>query len=185
MRLILASASSARRELLRSAGFDFDVVAARVRELRGRCRPLCGTVLENARRKAAAVARRHRGRWVLAADTMIEFEGRLYGKPSGRGDGIGLLARMAGKTHTLATGIVLCRDRRAIERVVESRVTLRPLGRREIARIVRTPERFAGGYAVVGKDDPLVERIEGSFTNVVGLPMEVVAPLLEKRLRTQ
>ena len=181
--LILASASAARQELLRDAGFAFQVVPARVRELRGRGRSLEETVLENARRKAAAVSRRFSDRWVLAADTMIEFEGRLHGKPRDRRDGIELLSRMAGQTHLLATGLVFRRGERSIERVAKSRVTLRRLSFERIAELVRDPERYAGGYAVVERNDPLVERIEGSYSNVVGLPMEVVRPLLETRLR--
>jgi septum formation protein len=180
--LILASASPARRELLRSAGFDFEIVASKVRELRGRSRTLAQTVLENAKRKAAAIAHIHGDRWILAADTMIEFEGRIYGKPSGRGEGIDLLCRMAGKRHTLSTGLVLRRGKKILEKVVTSRVTLRKLDRVQISKIVRTPHRFAGGYAVVEKKDPLVEQIEGSFTNVIGLPMEIVTPLLESYL---
>lgn len=182
MGLILASASPARQELLRRGGYRFEAMPADLRELRGRGRTLEETVLENARRKAAAVARKRPSAWVLAADTMIEFEGRLYGKPGGRDAGIDLLARMAGKTHRLATGVVLRRGAKTIEKVVLSRVTLRPLGRAAIAGLVRMPERFAGGYAVVEKGDPLVEKIEGSFSNVVGLPMETVGPLLEKHL---
>ncbi len=177
--LILASASEARQELLREAGVAFEAVPARIRELRGRGRSLGDTVLENARRKAAEVSRRFPDRWVLAADTMIEFEGRIYGKPSGRADGIALLGRMAGKTHVLATGVVLRRWARQIQRVVRSRVTLRTLERARIARLAKAPHRYAGGYAVVAENDPLVERIEGSYSNVVGLPMELVGPLLE------
>ncbi len=180
--VILASASPARRQLLRDAGFEFEVLASRVRELRGRGRSLEETVVENARRKAGWAARRAPGRWVLAADTMIEFEGGLYGKPSGRRDGVALLARMAGKRHVLATGVVLRRDERAIVKVARSTVTLRPLDRTRIASIVNAPERYAGGYAAIESDDPLVERIDGSFTNVVGLPMEIVGPLLVKHV---
>lgn len=178
--IILASASPARQALLREAGIAFEVRPSGVPELRGRGRTLGDTVLENARRKAASVARRSPGRWVLAADTMIEFEGRIYGKPKGRDDGVDLLARMAGKSHVLATGVVLRKGRRVVEKVARTRVTVRRLSRDEIARIVRTPEKYAGGYAVEEKSDPLVERIDGSFSNVVGLPMEIVKPLLEK-----
>lgn len=178
MKLILASASPARRELLKNAGFAFDVDTAEIPELRGRGRTLEETVLENARRKGIVVARRHPDAWVLSADTMIEFEGRIHGKPSGHEDGVELLARMAGRTHRLATGVVLRRRSRAIERVAITLVTMKNNSRERIAKIVKTPTRFAGGYAIEERNDPLVDHVEGSFTNVVGLPMEVVVPLL-------
>ncbi|MBI2930682.1 MAG: Maf family protein [Planctomycetes bacterium] len=180
--LILASASAARRALLRRAGFRFKVVPAKVRELRGRGRTLRRTVLENARRKAAAVP----GERVLAADTMIAYGGKIYGKPSDRKAAVDLLARLAGKTHVLGTGIVLRDGRRVIERYVETRVTLRAMDRAAVARLVSgyDPRRFAGGYAI-RRRDPLIERIEGSFTNVVGLPMEVVGPMLHGAQRVR
>ncbi|HKS17321.1 MAG TPA: Maf family protein, partial [Planctomycetota bacterium] len=82
--LILASASPARRGLLRQAGVPFEVLPSNVRELRGRGRTLAATVVENALRKSRGAARRHPDRWVLAADTMIAFRGRIYGKPATR-----------------------------------------------------------------------------------------------------
>ncbi len=177
-RFILASASPARKQLLRRAGFRFDVIPSRAREgIRGGLRK---AVLANARRKAAAVARRHPGRWVLAADTLIEFEGSLHGKPRDFRAAEALLARMAGRAHRLATGVVLQRDRRRIERVAFTRVMMRAQPRERIRAVVRKSRatRLAGGYAIRRGRDPLVERLRGSFTNVVGLPMEIVSPLL-------
>ena len=180
--LILASASTARAALLRKAGIAFEIAPTRARELKGRGRTLRDAVLQNARRKAASAARRFPGRWILAADTMIEHRNRLYGKPRNRKAALDLLSRLAGSTHRLATGMVLRRDSRRIERVVISRVTMRDLDRGGLGRIVRSndPTRFAGGYSVRPKNDPLIARIDGSFTNVVGLPMEVVGPLVRK-----
>src|SRR5262245_50407356 len=110
--LILASASPARAGLLRSAGIRFKIVPSRARELKGRGLTLRQAVLANARLKAAPVARRFPEDWVLAADTMIEFEGRLYGKPRDRKAALALLGAMAGRTHRLATGVVLRRGSR-------------------------------------------------------------------------
>jgi len=171
---ILASGSRARRELLK--GFRFRVVVPGVREVRRRT--LRDTVLTNARRKADAVARQHPGTWVLAADTMIAFGGRIYGKPRDRKAALRLLTLLAGRTHVLGTGVVLQKDSFRIERYVTSRVTLRPDP--PLKKILRgtNPTSFAGGYAVRPGRDPLIERIEGSVTNVIGLPMERVEPLL-------
>ncbi|MFN3485502.1 MAG: Maf family protein [Planctomycetota bacterium] len=171
---ILASASPARRKLLR--GFRFRVVPSGVREVRRSS--LRATCLANARRKAAAVARRFPNTWVLAADTMLEFRGRLYGKPRSRAAAERLLRRLAGRTHVIGTAFVLQKNTFRIERFVRSRVTLRenpPLGK---ILLRYDPTRFAGGYALKPRRDPLVARVEGSVTNVIGLPMEELEPLL-------
>lgn len=182
-RFILASASPARKELLRRAGFAFDVVPSRVRERMERT--LRASVLANAERKSAAVSRRHPGRWVLAADTLIEFDGKQYGKPRSAAAAVSLLARLAGRTHRLATGVVLQRDGRRIRKAAFTKVTMRSQSRDRIAAIVRRyrATQLAGGYAIRPGRDPLVERVQGSFTNVVGLPMEIVGPLLRRTLR--
>ncbi len=161
--------------LLRRAGVRFVVRPSEVRELKGRGRTLRATVLENARRKCAAVP----GERVLAADTMIGYGGRIYGKPRSRKAAVDLLARLAGRTHVIATGVILRDGERTLERYAETKVTLRPLDRSAIARLLATyePTLYAGGY-IIRRNDPLIGRIDGSFTNVQGLPMEVVAPII-------
>jgi septum formation protein len=181
--LILASASPARRALLRRAGIRFQVVPSRVPELQGRGRTLDQTVLENAKRKARAVSRLFPDRWVLAADTLIEYGGRIYGKPKDRKGAVRVLARLAGRTHNLSTAVVLRKGRRVLRRIDRTRVTLRALSAAQISKILRRPEKLAGGYAIRRGRDPLVRSIDGSFTNVVGLPMEVVLPMLRSICR--
>lgn len=171
---ILASGSEARRRLLK--GYRFRVVPSRVREVRRRT--LHDTVVANARKKAEAVARKNPDAWVLAADTMIEFGGRIYGKPRNRKAALRLLRLLAGGTHVLATGVVLQKNRFRITRAAESRVTFRSNPPIEKILKKQDPTRFAGGYAIRPKNDPLIERVEGSVTNVIGLPMEIVEPLL-------
>src|SRR5262245_36151133 len=168
--LILASASPARQQLLREAGVPFEVRPSRARELRGRGRTLAATVLENALRKSRAAARRFPARWVLAADTMIAFRGRIYGKPASRKAALDLARRLSGTTHELATGVVLRRGGRLLKRVVLSRVKVRKLDDAALRRIFakEDPTKVAGGYRVRKGRDPLIERIDGSFTNVVG-----------------
>src|SRR5882672_27414 len=173
---ILASASPARRKLLK--GYTFKVVPSGVRELsRGGLKAVC---VGNARLKADAVAARFPTDWVLAADTMIAFAGRIYGKPRDRKAGASLLKKLAGKTHTLRTGVVLQKGSFRIVKFVTSKVTLHEDP--PIDEIVKKsdPSQFAGGYAIREKNDPLIARIDGSRSNVIGLPMETLEPLLKR-----
>lgn len=181
--LILASASPARQELLRAAGVPFECVPSRVREIQGRGRRLRDVVLSNARRKALVVSRRFPGRWVLGADTLIEFAGRIVGKPRTLREAESLHVELGGRWHRIATGVCLVRGREIRLLYVVSRVLVRRLDPSRLRRLYarRDPRGMAGGYAVERAHDPLIERVEGSFTNVLGLPMEVVLPLLEAR----
>ena len=116
---------------------------------------------------------------------MIAFRGRIYGKPATRKAALDLARRMSGTTHELATGVVLRRGARVLKRAVISKVKVRRLDESSLRRIfARTdPTRVAGGYRVKKGRDPLIERIDGSFTNVIGLPMEWVLKSLPKGLR--
>jgi septum formation protein len=172
---ILASASQGRRELLK--GYRFKVVPSGIREVR---RPtLRATVLDNAKLKAAAVARRFPGTWVLAADTMIAYRGKIYGKPPSRKAALRLFRLLAGKTHVLATGVCLQKDGRRIVKYATSKVVVRKDP--PIEKMLRShdPTKYAGGYAIREKNDPMIERIIGSRSNVIGLPLEIVTPLLK------
>ena len=165
-----------RKKLLK--GFKFRVVPSGVREVRRKT--LQATCVTNARLKADAVARRHPTDWVLAADTMIAYGGKIYGKPRDRKAAVRLLRSLAGKTHTLGTGVVLQKGNFRIVKYVTSKVTL--YDDPPIEKIVAKsdPTKYAGGYAIREKNDPLIRRIDGSASNVVGLPMELLAPLLRK-----
>jgi septum formation protein len=172
---ILASASLSRRKLLK--GHHFRVVPSGVREVRRTT--LRATCMANARLKAGAVAKRFPLEWVLAADTMIAYRGRIYGKPRDRKSAARLLRTLSGTTHLLGTGVVLQKGTFRIKRFVTSKVTFHddPPVEKIVART--DPTKFAGGYAIRRKKDPLVARIEGSLSNVIGLPMEILDPLLK------
>ena len=152
------------------------MVPSGVREVRaGGLQKTCVT---NARRKADAVAARFPTEWVLAADTLIAYGGKIYGKPRDRKAAAALLRKLSGRTHVLGTGVVLQKGKFRIVRYVTSKVTLHDDP--PVDAIVRRtdPTQYAGGYAIKEKNDPLIARVDGSRSNVIGLPMEILAPLL-------
>jgi septum formation protein len=131
--------------------------------------------------KAAAVCERFPGRVVLAADTSVVLEERIFGKPADREDARRMLALLQGRIHEVLTGYVVADGRGALRRgVARSLVTMRPLSGPEIEAYLEVGEYGdkAGAYAAQGKGSGLVERIEGSYTNVVGLPLEPVRAIL-------
>ena len=135
-----------------------------------------------ARAKAAAIAGGRPAAWVLAADTIVEVDGVMLGKPAGAEDAARMLGRLADREHRVATGFALLAPggaEREVE-VVVTRVRFRPLDTRAIRAYVDTgePEGKAGGYAIQGKGAGLIDRIDGSFSNVIGLPLVEVSRAL-------
>jgi septum formation protein len=134
-------------------------------------------VLENARRKARAVT----GDLVLACDTEVNVDGAVFGKPADADEARAMLGRLSGRTHEVLGGLVLRRDGRECEALAVTNVEFRELDEAEIAGYVATGEwqGRAGGYAIQGRGAALVERIEGDFWNVVGLPVPQLIRLLK------
>ena len=180
--IILASASPRRAELLESAGIRFEVVPGHIDET-----PLPGElpvdhVIRLAREKAAEVALRESGRIFIGADTIVLCDGEIMGKPRDNDDAKRMLAKLSGRTHQVITGFTMIdrRDGRTITRAVSTDVSFKPLQDEEIAVYVATgcPLDKAGAYAIQGGAAYMVARIDGSYTNVVGLPLcEVVEAL--------
>jgi septum formation protein len=181
-RLILASGSPRRVQLLREAWFDPEVVHPDVAELS--CDFLTPSELTrfNARLKAAAVAVQFPDSVVLGADTVVALGLEVFGKPQDLDDAHRMLHKLVGKTHEVITGVAMIETNiaRLTLRAVSSTVTFRSLTTREIKDYLQTvnPLDKAGSYAAQNSANALIERINGSFTNVVGLPMELVGPLL-------
>lgn len=182
VRLVLASQSPRRAELLERAGFDFDVVSAQIDEA-----PLAGEtprahVLRLAAAKADAVVRRLPERVVLGADTVVVVDGHLLGKPVDDRDAARILRLLAGRVHEVLTGVVLRDGARAVSGVDTTRVHFTSLTDETIARYVATgePRGKAGAYAIQGIASRFVDWIEGSYTNVVGLPVTLVDRLLHE-----
>ena len=184
MRLILASGSPRRAELLDSAGFDFEVFPADVDESALPDEEPGPYALRVACAKAERIAR-DRGNpndVVLAADTVVVAGGRIMGKPSDEADAKSMLEQLSGAVHVVLTAVVLCRAGRVVSDIVATRVHFLPLSEREIAWYISTkePEGKAGAYAIQGVGARFVERIEGSWSNVVGLPIATVYRLLKE-----
>jgi septum formation protein len=167
-----------------AAGFEFAVRPVEIDE-----QPLDGEpperyVLRLAREKAAAAAAAGRGpdEVVLAADTSVVIDGRILGKPEGDDDARRMLRLLSGREHEVLTGVAIRRNGREQTAVASSRVLFRPLTAVEIDWYVASgePRDKAGGYAVQGLASRFVEGIQGSYSNVVGLPISLVYQLLSE-----
>jgi len=184
--IILASASPRRRELLQKLGVRFEVVTAAVQELDAHSSPhLNPTDLarEYARIKAKAVAEQKPCRWVLGADTVVALESRLLGKPESLDQAHEFLQALSGRTHDVVTGCALV-DPEGREEVFHdvSRVTFLALSAETMARYLAEVNVLdkAGGYAVQERPEWIIDRVEGSRTNVIGLPTELIESVFRR-----
>ena len=182
-RLVLASASPRRAELLTTLGLRFDVRTADVDESVHDREAPSAYVERVALAKAAAIAAADTDALVVAADTTVVLDGRILGKPADADAACAMLDRLSGRAHEVLTGVAVARGSDVHGIVEVSRVWFRSLGRAEIEDYVATGEPLdkAGSYAIQGLGGAFVERTEGSWDNIVGLPMAVVARLLAER----
>lgn len=183
--LILASASPRRKYLLEQAGLRFRVVPSPFDESRVPPDEPSRYVRQLAEAKAAEVAALYPGAWVIGADTIVAEGNRLFGKPASPEEARRMLVRLSGKTHQVHTGFCIqCRQGniRCVDAVCTD-VTFKELSAPEIDWYIRSGEPFdkAGAYAIQGIGTFLVRRINGSYSNVVGLPVcEVVEVLIRE-----
>lgn len=182
--IYLASASPRRRELLAQLHLRFEVVPAEVDET-----PHPGEApvdyvqrLACAKAESAALRLGAPGAKVLGADTAVVLDGTILGKPTSRDDGLAMLARLSGRSHQVLSGVALW-DRGGLRVALsESRVTFRPIPAAEAAAYWDTgePKDKAGGYGIQGLGAAFVERLEGSYSGVVGLPLSETVELLRR-----
>lgn len=181
-RLILASASPRRRELLAQLGLPFDVVVAAVTEHEDPTTDPRTMVSHNAALKADWVAARHPNAWVLGADTTVFLDGHALNKPADLADARSMLRRLSGRTHTVFTGLALRQHRTGYraDGGEASEVTFRTLTEDVITEYlarVHTLDK-AGGYAIQEHGDLIVAGRTGSLSNIVGLPLDATKQIL-------
>jgi septum formation protein len=183
MRLILASASPRRAELLARAGFEFDVAPAGVDETPRNGEDPAAYALRVAGDKARTTAGQSgTAAPIVAADTVVVAEGRLLGKPTDAHEAADMLRQLSGRIHDVHTAVVVLTGAQQLAEVVSTRVRFVALSDEEIRWYVSTGEPFgkAGAYAIQERGSRFVDWIEGSWSNVVGLPVAAVYRLLRQ-----
>ena len=180
MRIILASASPRRRELLSGLFSEFDIMSADVDETLDAGLSLRDGVRELALRKGEPISREHPEALVISADTLVELDGVALGKPSDEQEAREMLGRLSGRTHFVHTGIAVRYKGRTAADTATSRVSFRTLSEREIAEYVATGEPLdkAGAYGIQGEGGRLVESFEGDFDTIVGLSVSLTERLV-------
>jgi nucleoside triphosphate pyrophosphatase len=181
--LLLASTSPQRRAILTQLGIPFDVVAPRYEEHDPPEADATELVSEHARGKAESVVGETDGRLVLGVDTTVVLDGRIYAKPADAADAEQMLDELSGRTHAVVSGLCLIAPGWEVVEAATTLVTFRVLTPRDLGLYVASGEweGRAGGYAIQGLGAALVERVEGDYLNVVGLPGAVLVRLLAER----
>jgi len=182
-KIVLASASPRRNELLRNIGLDFVIDASDYEEDMDLALDPRSLARFLSREKARSVAVRHPDAIVIAADTFIVFRGKILGKPHTGTEALRMLKMLNGRSHTVITGftVIDTGSGKTVSRSAESRVWFRKLGPAELRAYVASGEPLdkAGAYAIQGLGSAIVKKIEGDFFNIVGLPVSMLAECLK------
>ena len=179
-KIILASRSPRRAELLSAAGFEFDVHAVEIDETPRPGEPAAAYVERLAIEKAQAVFALRPSEMVLGADTTVVLDGRILGKPENRADAIAMLKALNGRAHDVLTGVAVVSAAGVRSGVEHTRVWFSAVTDVDISQYVDSgqPMDKAGAYGIQGLASRFIPRIEGSYTNVVGLPVTLVSSIL-------
>jgi septum formation protein len=182
--IVLASASPRRKEMLEQLGLKFEVEPSNhIEDIQPRLKPheLAKAISQ---KKALAVASRRRNAIIIAADTIGVLEGKILGKPKTAEEAGKMLAALSGKSHLVITGFTILdtSDNRSASKSVETRVYVKKLSPEEINSYIASGEPLdkAGAYAIQGLGATIIERVEGDYFNVVGLPLSTVVESLKK-----
>ena len=182
LRVILASQSPRRRELLALVGIDHEVMPADIDEDVRPGEQAVPYTERLAREKAAVIAAQHPGAYVIAADTTVVVDGDILGKPVDQADARAMVKRLSGRSHTVCTGIAVAHDNHIESAVEQVGVTFRALSDAEIAAYVDTGEPMdkAGAYGIQGWGATIVERVDGDYFSVMGLGLRRMVELFER-----
>ena len=185
--LVLASASPRRLQLLREAGWEVEVEVSGAEEIEDHSLEPDFLALENARLKWRAIAARRPADFIVAADTVVWSDGKFYGKPADLEDARRMLSLLVGRSHEVVTGVVAGRLADSVEFAERSLVTFHDLSPSSIDGYLSSinPLDKAGGYAAQEDGGRLIAKIQGSLSNVIGLPMERLAEVLKNFQRLQ
>jgi septum formation protein len=185
MKLILASTSPRRREILALLGLRFDVIAPDFHELVSNHRPLPDEVLDFAKGKAATVAHKHPESMVVGSDTMILLDGKKIGKPEGIDNAREILRALSGKTHRIFTSVAIIDGTGGpgLAAVQEVSVRMRAYTDTDVERYLGCGESLdkAGAYSIQGEGRALIDSIRGDYLAAVGLPLKCIAEYLKSR----
>jgi septum formation protein len=181
--LLLASTSPQRRAILQQLGIPFDLAAPRYEEADPPEADATQLVCDHARAKAHSVSEEAAGRPVLGVDTTVVLGGRLFAKPADAPAAERMLAVLSGRTHAVVSGLCLWTPEWEVVEAAATLVTFRALTAHDVSAYVASGEwdGRAGGYAIQGRGAALVERVEGDYLNVVGLPAALLVRLLGER----
>ncbi|MBU2632193.1 septum formation inhibitor Maf [Patescibacteria group bacterium] len=181
MKIILASKSIRRKELLKNIGLKFKVIESGVDEERFTGLFPGEFVKKVSLEKAKEVYKKNKDSVIIAADTIVVLGSEIIGKPKDKKDAERILNKLSGKTHEVITGFTILSSNKLISKLVESKVTFKKLSKEEISAYVNTNEPMdkAGAYGIQDRASVFVEKLEGDFFNVVGLPIFAVVKQLK------
>ncbi|MBR2726834.1 MAG: septum formation inhibitor Maf [Solobacterium sp.] len=182
-KLILASQSPRRKELMEKCGLTFEIEAADIDETMDEAEDLREEVQRLAYRKAQHVLERHPSAVVVGSDTIVVVDGEVLGKPKDEEDARQMLRKLSGRSHEVMTGLCILREDRCFTDVSVSTVWFETLDEEEIINYVRTGEPMdkAGAYAVQGIASRYISRMEGDYYAIMGLPLSIVYETLKDR----
>ncbi len=181
-KLVLASQSPRRRELLKEISNQFEVAPSSVKEVLDLGLRPEENARNIARAKAESVAPNFPDCWVIGADTLVAMDDEIFGKPDDEKDAERILTRLNGREHIVVTGICVVGPEKSLDKFVVSKIKIKPLTIQEIKNYIGTGEPMdkAGAYAIQGKGSFMVRSFSGSKTNIIGLPLDELKLLLKK-----
>ena len=181
-RLVLASQSPRRRELLKEISNQFEVAPSSIKEVLDIGLRPAENARNIARAKAESIAPSFPNSWVIGADTLVTLDDEIFGKPDDEKDAERILKRLSGREHIVVTGICVVGPQKSLDKCVVSKIKIKPLTIQEIKDYIATGEPMdkAGAYAIQGKGSFMVRSFSGSKTNIIGLPIDELKVLLKK-----